>query len=252
LDVLQIGRLIRNFKRKSILFVLVPAFFAALALGCQSRSPGNGEGGPAIGKKKPVPGNSADSGADGESKGNADWEGAPSTSYPGTIPPVSLGVPGNARFQVADYGDALRTNKRLLKAALVAAQASPAETALIVAIAMQESTYMSSKEIDRSKDGTSSANVSILNLNYDMLVQLGYPNKDFGVPLNEPAALKDAALYLVRTLNFHRGGRTAFNDGQSFGAAEYRNSIATIYAQIAKDPTLLDDGRRIEVDVPHV
>ncbi len=145
--------------------------------------------------------------------------------------------------------------------ALREAGATAPEQALVLAIAMQETTFMTIDEIDRSKDNTPSANVSILNINFDMLQELGYGAKDFGSPLNDPRQLVVAVSYMIkgfrtwtvpRTLNFHRGGRTAFNDSISFGASEYRNSIATIYAQIRKDPSLLEDGRRVEVDVPHV
>ena len=51
------------------------------------------------------------------------------------------------------------------------------------------------------------------------------------------------------TLNFQRGGYTAFKDGVSYGAAEYRNAIVTIYNKIASDWTLEIDGRRIEINV---
>jgi hypothetical protein len=236
---LQIETLIRNFNRKWIFFVLVPAIFAALA--CQEADQrGDSEGN---GKKPP-------------SRTPTQVE---SPSSP--IPPVSLDVLGNVKFAITDYGDSLKDSKQALLAALRDAGATAAEQSLVMAIAMQETTLMTIGEIDRSKDNTPAANVSILNINIDMLQQLGYSAKDFGSPLNEPSELVVAVSYMIkgfrtwsvpRTLNFHRGGRTAFNDGSSFGASEYRNSIATIYAQIRKDPSLLEDGRRVEVDVPHV
>ncbi|WIA09695.1 hypothetical protein OEZ85_009080 [Tetradesmus obliquus] len=41
-------------------------------------------------------------------------------------------------------------------------------------------------------------------------------------------------------------------DGVSYGAADYRDGIATILRQIDRDPKLLDDGQRVDVCVPHV
>jgi hypothetical protein len=132
---------------------------------------------------------------------------------------------------------------------------------LIVAIAMQETTYMKSDERDSGKDGTPSANLSYLNINLDMAQMLGYQRGDGGAYLNDPNNLGEAVALLVkafrtwgvdRTLNFMRGGRTAFNDGSSYGAADYRNSIATIYSRLAQDQSLLNDGRRVEVDLYRV
>jgi hypothetical protein len=126
---------------------------------------------------------------------------------------------------------------------------------------MQETTYMQPSGRDATKDGTMAANVSILNVNYDMLVKLGYSGNDYGVALNDPQKLPVVVGYLLRafhtwgiqaTLNYQRGGSTAFADGVSYGAADYRNAIATIYQQMAVDPNLESDGRRVEIDVQHV
>jgi hypothetical protein len=254
---LQIETLIRNFNRKWINFVLVPAFFAALACGGTDQKGGSVGGGRRPPERSPNQTNHQPSPEEKSPPRSDVIQGLPDKP----LAPIALDVPGNARFKITDYGEKLRSNKRSLLKALSEVGASAEETALIVAVAMQETTYMSTSEIDRSKDNTPAANISILNINYDMVQQLGYAESDFGVQLNDPNKLGTAASFLlkgfkiwtaVRTLNFHRGGRTAFKDGVSFGAVEYRNSIATIYAQIAKDPTLLEDGRRIEVDVPHV
>lgn len=132
---------------------------------------------------------------------------------------------------------------------------------LIVAIGMQETTYMKSDERDGGKDGTPSANLSYLNINLDMAQMLGYQRNDGGAYLNDPNHLGDAVALLIkafrtwgvdRTLNFMRGGRTAFNDGTSYGASDYRNSIATIYARLSQDQSLLNDGRRVEVNLYRV
>ena len=41
-------------------------------------------------------------------------------------------------------------------------------------------------------------------------------------------------------------------DGVSYGAGDYRNAIQTIYDQMALDESLLEDDRRIEINVPYV
>ena len=118
---------------------------------------------------------------------------------------------------------------------------------------------MNASERDSHKDFSSSANISILNINFDMVTRLGYTEKDWGESLDDPSRLEDAVGYLIkalrtwgveRTLNFQRGGSTAFDDGVSYGAEEYRNAIATIYNCIAADPSLENDGRRVEINVP--
>ena len=41
-------------------------------------------------------------------------------------------------------------------------------------------------------------------------------------------------------------------DGVSYGAGDYRNAIQTIYDQMALDESLLEDDRRVEINVPYV
>lgn len=38
----------------------------------------------------------------------------------------------------------------------------------------------------------------------------------------------------------------------SYGCADYRRTVATILNQLDKDPELLSDSRRVEVDLVHV
>lgn len=186
---------------------------------------------------------------------------APVPISPGVLPTLNLGVAGNASFKLSSYGDTLRRNKEALVAAISAAGGNAQEKAVIIAIAMQETTLMSLNQRDASKDRTPSANVSILNLNYDMLTKLGYTGGDYGASLNDPTKLTQVVGYLLKgfrtwgfqsTLNYVRGGSTAFRDGVSYGAATYRNAILTIYNQIAKDQSLQKDDRRVEVNVPWV
>ena len=185
---------------------------------------------------------------------------APAPS-PGGLPPLSIGVPGNAAFGIGNYGSVLQTDKDNLYNVAQAAGASAQELALVISIAMQETTLMLVNQRDASKDGTPSANISFLNLNYDMLVHLGYTSNDNGMSLNAPNQLGTVVGYLLKgfrtwgvqsTLNYIRGGYTAFQDGSSYDAAGYRNAINTIYNQIAVDLSLETDGRRVEVSVPGV
>lgn len=185
----------------------------------------------------------------------------PPVAPPGSTPTLNLGVAGNAAFKISSYGDTLRRNKQALVTAIDAAGGNAQEKAVIIAIAMQETTHMSLSQRDASKDGTPSANVSILNLNYDMLTKLGYTGRDWGASLNDPAKLSQVLGYLIKgfrtwgfqsTLNYIRGGYTAYRDGVSYGAATYRNAIQTIYNQISKDQALQSDDRRVEINVPWV
>ena len=170
-------------------------------------------------------------------------------------------MPGNAAFGIGNYGTALQTDKDNLYNVTQAAGASAQELALVISIAMQETTLMAVNQRDASTDGTPSANISFLNLNYDMLAHLGYTGTDNGMSLNAPNQLGTVIGYLLKgfrtwgvqsTLNYIRGGYTAFQDGSSYGAAGYRNAIETIYNQIAADSSLETDGRRVEINVPGV
>lgn len=46
--------------------------------------------------------------------------------------------------------------------------------------------------------------------------------------------------------------RTGFEDHVSYGCADYRRTVATVLQQIAADPALLTDDRRVEVELVHV
>ena len=43
-----------------------------------------------------------------------------------------------------------------------------------------------------------------------------------------------------------------FNDHVSYGCKDYRRTVATVLQQIDRDPALLTDDRRVEVDLVHV
>jgi len=180
---------------------------------------------------------------------------------PGGLPGLSVGVPGNAALSIGNYGGTLQANKQNLYTVTQQAGATEQELALVISIAMQETTLMVANQRDAHKDRTPSANVSFLNLNYDMLTRLGYTGNDYGASLNAPDQLGTVVGLLLKgfrtwgiqsTLNYIRGGYTAFQDGSSYGAAGYRNAIVTIYNQIADDKSFETDGRRVEVNVPGV
>ena len=78
---------------------------------------------------------------------------------------------------------------------------------------------LKAREGDGSKKGLST-NCSALNLNVDMITMLGYSGNDNGASLNDEQNLHLAVDWLVKavhlwgakkTLDFHRGGRTAFD-----------------------------------------
>ena len=179
----------------------------------------------------------------------------------GGVQGLDFEAAGNADYNIQDYGDELRNNKNFLVQVLQGQHASLSDQVLVVAMAMQETNHMSPDERDASKDGTPSANISVLNLNIDMLRSAGYNGNDDGAAMNNQQNLGLPVWYLLHavniwglspTLNFQRGGRTAFEDGVSYGAADYRNSIATIYNAISNDMSLLTDSRRVVVDLDHV
>jgi hypothetical protein len=154
----------------------------------------------------------------------------------------------------------LAANKKVLNAAFDSAGTPAPLRTLFLAMAMLETTTLSSAQRDDSKDSQGvCANVSLFNLSIDLVRYLGYRGDPWG--LNAASALPEVVRLLRagvdkygrdRLLNFVRGGRTAFNDGHSYGAAEYRRTIATIEGVLARDPSLAWDDRRVEVYLCHV
>jgi hypothetical protein len=131
---------------------------------------------------------------------------------------------------------------------------------LLLAMAMLEINTLDINEHDTSKDGNTdgSANVSIFNLNMDMITLLGYKeNTEF---LNHPKNLSTIVGILHnafetwgidKTLNFIRGGHSGFNDGISGGCVDYRNTITTIYYANQSDLTFLYDSCRVNLYLAH-
>jgi hypothetical protein len=167
------------------------------------------------------------------------------------------GVPGNLVCPVTTYGQALASNKRAVYAACNACGGGLDECALVVAMAMIETTFMNATARDASKDWRTdgSVNVGLWNLNTDLVAALNYSGDPWTLNAQTPQVLAATACALLRgartwgaarLMNFVRGGRTAFNDGWSFDAWGYRNAIKTIVDWFRRDPALLLDGRRVD------
>lgn len=171
-----------------------------------------------------------------------------------------VNAPGNLSYSIGDYGGELQSNKYKLRMACDQAGISWDRRMLLYAMAMIETTHMTSAQRDASKDSWGdAANVSMFNLSLDLVKSTGYQ----GDPWN---LCKDEYMTdVVRVINsgidqwgvnrycdFVRGGRTGFSDGQSFGVYDFRNTVKTIYNVINNDQNLLWDGRRVEIYLVHV
>ena len=174
------------------------------------------------------------------------------------------------------YGPALVKNKLAINAALDHAGASFKEKALVMAMFMQETTHMEVSEGDRSKDHNTdgSANFSALNMNESMLKGNGTPDApglstfDPSVNLNEQANIGKAAVLCLDGIRERgpeawiagqRGGAPAAARQDKTGTAitgpkdhdyytEFYKSIATDYAAIVADPSLMINEMRVEND----
>lgn len=176
---------------------------------------------------------------------------------------MDLGAPGSAVCPIAQYGPFLASNKAMVWDACWSCAGTVQECTLAVAMAMIETTLMNVTQRDWTKDNTTdgSANFSLWNLSADLIASLGVVGQAAFMNSQTPQAIAAAACVVIKGLrtwgprvflNFVRGGRTAFRDGWSYGAFEYRNAVASVLAAFAKDPSLLTDGRRVECFVPHV
>lgn len=170
-------------------------------------------------------------------------------------------VPGNATCVISYYGNVLAANKGGLMSACSSCLGSMEECMLLLAMGMQETTLLTSAQRDTSKDiyamADGMANVSLWNLAFDLVTGLCFG----GSPWNLNSDPTSAACLLLsgfrrwgieNILNFVRGGRTGVQDGVSYGAWEYRDTIATIVRVLQNDTSLLTDGRRVECVLRHV
>lgn len=152
-------------------------------------------------------------------------------------------------------------NKQLIVQSAKEMGASDLQTALILAMAMAETNTLEAKDRDCSKDCAMGArNWSCFNVNSDMLTQLGWDERQT-VDLNEQSNVKAVISWILvgfrewgedRTMAFHRGGRSGFQNFELYGAREYIEAMRAVAAQITADPKLLEDSRRVCFEIPHV
>lgn len=171
------------------------------------------------------------------------------------------GMSANRAYKIHTYPSVLQANKSRLHQAFNASGTREEWRVLMMAMAMIETRTMAPSERDATKDTRTdgAANASIFNLSEDMLRRLGYRGS---IHILDPLGRLPDMVRLIalginrwgidRMLNFVRGGYTAFNDGVSYGAADYRNAVATILKVIDIYPSLMFDRRRVEINVPHV
>ena len=187
---------------------------------------------------------------------------------------MNIGKPG--AYHTSSYGKELGDNKKTIIKALDDAGATPKEKALVMAMFMQETNHMNVSEGDRSKDGDTggSKNFSALNMNEAMLRGNGTPGApglstfDPSVDLNDQANVGKAAVLCLDGIRERgpeawiagqRGGAPAAERQDKNGTAitgagdqeyfsKFYDSIATDYAAIMKDPSLLTNDLRVEND----
>lgn len=168
--------------------------------------------------------------------------------------------PHAVSVNVWDGSDTLATNKQTIVRACQSRGASEAQTALVLAMAFQETQEMKACERDASKDGTPSMNYSAFNMNADCLQRLGWVSGN-GPDLNQDSALDEAVGYILKgfqtfgedgMLNFHRGGSTALADGVSYGACEYRDQMRGIQQYLLINKCNWTDNKRIGGYLQHV
>lgn len=173
-------------------------------------------------------------------------------------------TPANKTFTIRSYGPTLKANKALLTTAFWLQgprTLTHPKLALMMAMAMVETTTMSVSDRDCSKDGCSdrSANCSMFNLSEDLLTYIGFTGRfqDLNVTSNLAQVVAQIEIGLKKLgvegfLNYVRGGRSGFLDRSSYGVDEYRSTIATILSVIDANPSLLTDDRRVDIVLRHV
>lgn len=170
-------------------------------------------------------------------------------------------MPANCNYSISSYGDVLKVNKKRILDACKHKCIKPNIHALFIAMAMLETTLMTSQQRDATKDlrTDGSMNVSLFNISIDMIKRLGY-NEDI-LKLNDDNNIHIVLELLqkginqwgiIKLLNYVRGGYTAFIDGCSYDVWNYRNTIATVIRVIDANPLLLTDDRRVDIFLKHV
>lgn len=172
-----------------------------------------------------------------------------------------IDAPGGVGWSVSSVGGDMSANKYLLKQAVDQVGVDWEMWVLILAMGMLETQHLTSAERDASKDNSGlAANVSGWNLSLDLVQQVGTYNGD-PWDLNRTEHIPDvvrvirdgiAKWGINSLLNFVRAGRTGFQDGVSYGAADYRDTIKSMANAIRSDHSLLYDDRRVNVYLQHV
>lgn len=165
-------------------------------------------------------------------------------------------MPATCDYKITSYGLSYSKNKQRLVEAFKQTKTPPHLQALFLAMAMLETNTLSCEDRDKSKDNcpNKSDNFTLFNLNLDMIHRLGYKEKDMNdlptVILLLQKAVKQWGI--TATLNYVRGGYTAFKDGHSYDVWNYRNTIATMLKCIDARPELFNNDQRIDIFLKHV
>lgn len=135
------------------------------------------------------------------------------------------------------------------------------QKATFLAMGMLESEEFCSSQRDCTKDGDAMCkNFSAFNMNGDFLQMLGIGEEEREA-LNREDNIANAVRILIlaentwgidKVLAFHRGGRTAFNDGVSYGAQDFIVKIKATAQHLLQNPQLMADNNRVAYCVPHV
>lgn len=178
------------------------------------------------------------------------------------FPQLQISTTSTLNYTLSDYGNELIYNKaKLINAFNNVSLYDNNIRALIMSMAMLETNTLNTTSRDTSKDKNTdgSTNVSLFNLNVDMIQSLGYNYTN--EYMNDPDNLDSVINIIIRafmtwgfdkTLNFVRGGRKGFVDSKSYGSEDYRNTIVSIMNAILKDQDLMHDSRRVEIYLNHV
>lgn len=156
--------------------------------------------------------------------------------------------------------DVLAANKAVVLNACKSRGVSDAQSALIMGMAMAETTEIKADQRDAGKDNSSSANYSAINLNEDCLQNLGW-QKGSLPDLNQDSNLDAAIGWVIKGfrtwgedsfMNFHRGGRAGWTTGTEYGCEEYRDTMRAVQQHLISNPTAMTDKTRSGAHIPHV
>lgn len=165
----------------------------------------------------------------------------------------------NVPYKKTRYGNMLSNNKFKIQQAFKNLKIDYDLRVLFMSMAMIETCHMSSDERDKSKDNTPSQNISLWNLNLDLVKSLGYNgnlshlNTDAGIITIIKLLNRAVNIWNVNALlNYTRGGQCGFKDGISYGCKDYRDTVATIFKVLSENEKLMFDDSRIEINLYHV